>query len=371
MTEIEILKTGLIYRNPRPHLSSVHAFFPSVASLPTGEVLSSLVLAEAFEATNASTYLARSCDDGETWQLGPPLPAQTADRLTSNSSRITALPDGELIAFTVRADRSAHPDEGLTSHETMGFAPTELLLLRSRDGGCTWNAPQVLTPPLEGPCWELCAPVTPLRDGRWILPTSTWRDWDGHCPNGKRMVAFVSHDRGETWPEFWDVMRDEEDKITYWESKIVELPDGRLLATAWAYDEAAARDLSNQYTVSEDGGRSWQKPRPTELLGQTLTPHVLDDGRILSIYRRMDKPGLWANVSRLEGNKWINECAAPLWGAEAQGLVTTSKNMAHNFNVLRFGAPCITRLTDGKIFIAFWCYEDCVSNIRWFKLYVE
>jgi len=43
----------------------------------------------------------------------------------------------------------------------------------------------------------------------------------------------------------------------------------------------------------------------------------------------------------------------------------------HNFNVLRLGAPCITSLADGTIFIAFWCYEDCVSNIRWYKLTIE
>jgi hypothetical protein len=42
--------------------------------------------------------------------------------------------------------------------------------------------------------------------------------------------------------------------------------------------------------------------------------------------------------------------------------------MVENFQVLRFGAPCITALPDGTLFVAFWGYEDCVSNIRWFKL---
>ena len=45
--------------------------------------------------------------------------------------------------------------------------------------------------------------------------------------------------------------------------------------------------------------------------------------------------------------------------------------MAQNFNVLKFGAPCITRLPDGIVIVAFWCYEDCVSSIRWFKLKVN
>ncbi len=45
--------------------------------------------------------------------------------------------------------------------------------------------------------------------------------------------------------------------------------------------------------------------------------------------------------------------------------------MAQNFNVLRLGAPCITRDPQGTIFVAFWGYEDCVSVIRWFKLAVK
>ena len=65
---------------------------------------------------------------------------------------------------------------------------------------------------------------------------------------------------------------------------------------------------------------------------------------------------------------WVNQEALPLWGSQATGLTTSSTDMAHNFNVLRFGAPCLTRLAGGEVFVAFWCYEDCVSMIRWFKL---
>ncbi|GAG12127.1 unnamed protein product, partial [marine sediment metagenome] len=87
----------------------------------------------------------------------------------------------------------------------------------------------------------------------------------------------------------------------------------------------------------------------------------------LSVYRRMDRPGLWANISRLKGSRWVNEDSEPLWGHRVNGLTGKSSSMVHNFSVLKFGAPCITSLPDGTIFVAFWCYEDCVSNIRWFK----
>ncbi len=68
MPLIENLRTGLIYRNPAPHVRSVHAYFPSVAVLPDGEMLATAVLGEAFEAVNLHTHLFRSVDQGETWR---------------------------------------------------------------------------------------------------------------------------------------------------------------------------------------------------------------------------------------------------------------------------------------------------------------
>lgn len=369
--KIRCLGTGLIYRNPKPHVHSVHAYFPSVVSLANGELLCTLVLGEAFESPGCHTHVSRSIDQGETWHLEGPIYAGTGERLTSDSARITALPDGQVVAHMVRADRSAHPDEGLTNPETLGFVPTELLLLRSTDYGHTWTEPEPLAPPLVGPAFEFCSPITPLRDGRWLWPTSTWQSWDGACPNGLMMVAFVSYDQGQSWPGYQVVMRDPQQQVIFWESKIVELDNGRLLAVAWAYDRGAAQDRPNQYALSGDGGQTWSAPRSTGLQGQTLTPFVLPGGQILCLYRRMDRPGLWANLSHLEGDEWLNDADEPLWGTGASGLTGSSDNMAQNFQVLRFGAPCLTALPDDTILAAFWGYEDCVSNVRWFKLAVE
>ncbi len=365
---MEILKTGILYRNPIPHVHSVHAYFPSVISMDNGEMLATAVLGEAFEAPNLHTQVFRSLDMGETWTQEGPLCPDTRDRLLSDASRLTALDGGDMVVFTIRHDRTEHPHEGLTNPETLGFVPTEPLLFRSADYGRTWAAPEVITPPLEGPSFELCCPITVLRDGRWVLPTSTWQAWDGHCPNGIRTIAMISRDTGRTWPEYWDVMVEPGAKTYFWESKIIELPDGRQLAVAWAYDAVAEKDRSNQYVLSSDGGRTWSPPASTGIQGQTLTPMVLEDGRILCVYRRMDTPGLWACLAHLDADTWVTEEQTPVWGAETRGLTGASGNMSQNFTVLRFGAPCLTRCPDGTIFMAFWCYEDWVSVIRWFKL---
>jgi BNR repeat-like domain len=368
MVQISARGTGLIYQNPKPHVRSVHAYFPSVAALGGGEMAATIVLGEAFESADCHTNVCRSTDNGETWALEGAIYPGTLDRLTSDSARLTALPDGSLVAFVVRSDRTDYPDEGLANADTLGFVPTELLLVRSQDGGRTWGEPTPFVAPLEGPSFELCCPITVLRDGRWVLPTSTWPDWDGRCPNGIKMIALVSHDAGKTWPAYWDVMQEPEGRVFFWESKIVELNDGRLLAVAWTYDDAVKKDRPNHFSVSSDGGQTWSAPASTGLIGQTLTPLVLPDGRVLCVYRRMDKTGLWANLSHFEGDTWVNDGDAPLWGAGADDLTATSDDMVHNFNVLRFGAPCMTRLEDGAVFVAFWCYEDCASVIRWIKL---
>ncbi len=367
---IDILSTGLIAKNPKPHVRSVHAYFPSVVRLTDGEMLATVAQAEAFEAADMRTHLYRSTDGGATWQAEGRLCGDVPDRVVSDASRLTAAPDDELLCYMVRMDRTDHPDQGLSNPETLGFVPTELSLLRSTDRGRSWSGPHPIQPPLEGPCFELCSPITILRDGRWIIPTLTWPDWQGRSPHGVKMVALVSHDRGGSWPEGWTVMDEAAGRVFFWESKIVELPDGRLLAVAWTYDDVAKQDRPNHHALSDDGGATWSAPASTGLRGQTLTPIVLADGRLLCVYRRMDRPGLWAALSRIEGDRWIHDEHAPIWGADAAGLTESTDDMAHNFNVLRFGAPSLVALEEDTVFCAFWCYEECISVVRWYALRV-
>ncbi len=362
--------TGIIYRNPQPHVVSRHAYFPWVVLLDNGDLLCSFVAGEAFESVNLDTYLVRSKDRGESWSQPMALLEKNEPVLYSRIARVTALSNGEVVAILSKSHREKHPNEGLANPENLGFVPTDAFLVRSLDYGHTWDEPVKINPPLIGPSFEACSPIVVLKDGRWLWPTSTWRGWDGYCPNGMKMVAWVSHDEGRAWPEFIDVMNDSQKGIIYWESKIIEHSNGTLLAVAWAYDENAGKDLTNHYSISKDSGKTWSKPISTGLFGQTMAISELTDGRIIAVYRRMDKPGLWAVLVRFEDGNWINEDEFPLWGVQERSLTDKSDNMVYDFNNLKFGAPCITPLDDDTIFISFWCYEKLVSNIRWIKIKV-
>jgi sialidase-1 len=372
--EIEIVDSGLIYRNPLPHVYSKQAYFPSVLQLENGEMLASFTIGQAFESRDLHTELSRSFDQGLTWELQGPLYPGTEDRVTTDTCRLSHGANGEIIAYVIRHERFRE-DYGFVNPDNIGFCEIEMLLFRSNDHGHHWSEPERIVPPLVGPAFEMNSSIVPLSDGTWLLPTSTWRGWDGYCPNGMKMVAFASRDQGQTWPNYLDVMVDKSNSNIFWESKMLELDDGRILAAAWVYNELESVDLDNHYVIGTRIGENdhtvFSGPSSCGLKGQTLQLFRLENGKVLTVYRRTDQPGLWANISRIEQEAWINEAQFPLWGTQRTQLTSHSGDMAANFAVLKFGAPAICRMESGLLFVSFWAVEDGVSNIRWIKLRIN
>jgi hypothetical protein len=53
------------------------------------------------------------------------------------------------------------------------------------------------------------------------------------------------------------------------------------------------------------------------------------------------------------------------------GIAIVDSGIFLQMSTLKFGCPAIMHLKDGDAFVVFWCVEDCVSVIRWFRLQVE
>lgn len=362
---IEVLDTGIVYRNPKPHLRSVHAWHPSVARLDSGEMLCAFDLGEAVESLDYRTWVARSSDSGRTWSAPVRLFEDSIQRPSSHTMRISRLRDGSLVGLGARFYRD-DPEEGLTNRDNLGLVPMDVLSLRSFDAGRTWEGPRLVRPPLEGPCFEICHQIVELADGRWLAPMGTWKDWNGNAPNGMKAIALVSRNQGETWPQYLDVFDFYMDGTISFEQSVTQMPDGRLLAVAWGFHEPSGTTRPTPYTLSDGTGR-FGEPRPTGLRGQTAKILALPDGRILCLYRRDDQPGLWANLARIEGDRWVNLEEAPVWQGATSGM-TGRANGADELGALKFGFPNLISLPDGTVFAAFWCCEDAVHNIRWFRI---
>lgn len=364
-----IQEADLIYRNPAPHLRSRQAYYPSVVRLPDGELLASFVIGEAMESLDAQLYLAHSSDGGRTWSEPRPLHQPMAHH--TETGRLTCMGDGEVVAL-VSASERRDPNSGATNPANLGHVPTRLSLLRSRDSGRTWSDAEPVDPPLVGPTFELCSPIVELGDGRWLLPTSTWRGWDGSAPNGMKAVAFVSEDRGRSWPRYVDVMDGTASGVLFWEQKTVELDTDRLLAVAWAYDEAKRADLTNHYAIGSRDTLRFDRPQATPLRGQTPELLALGDGRALCVYRRTDQPGLWACVFEIDqAGRWRTLREQCIWRPALAPPSTDGAALVEGFRGLRAGAPCLRRLADGGVLLSFWAVEDGVANIRWVRLTVD
>lgn len=336
--------------------------------LPNGDLLAGFDLGEAVESLDYRTYLARSSDEGKTWSSPEPLFDDPSERRATHSVRLSCVSGDELLAFGGRYFRD-DPTVGLVNRENLGYVPMELILLRSSDQGVTWTAPRVVVPPLVGPAFETCHRIIELDDGRWLAPTSTWRAWSGDAPHGMQAIALVSRDRGVTWPEYLSVIDQSAQSVISWEQGLTQLSGGRLLAIVWSFDEKAGKSLPNRYAISLDG-RTFSPPRENGMQGETAKLLTLSDGRVLCLYRRLDRPGLWGSVVHVEGNAWKQVAEAPLWQGPRTGIVGAGP-AAEELSNLKLGFPSSVQLPNGDVYVVFWCVESCLHIIRWVRLRIS
>lgn len=360
------VETGIIYRNPKPHLTSKHAYFPSLAVLPDDRILAGFDLGSAFEALDVRSHYAVSADGGKTWSQPIATPLPEFENPFSCTCRFSSSPDGEIVGVGAVWDRSRE-NEGLANEQTGGFVETFPFLIRGDARPLTWENPQWLNAPLSGP-FEICSPVFFASNGDWLWPASTWKSWDGAAPHGMQAIVMRSIDQGASWGNWNAVMDGREKGCIHWEIKLAALPEGKILAVCWSHDSNMGRDIPIHFAISQDGGRTFGPAKSTGLLGQTCTPMVLPDGRLLCFYRRTDQTGLWAQFSEVHNGEWVNMESMVLWGGSSHIGNVKNRAATGQMSALRFGLPAAKLLLDGSALVAFWCVEDAVSVIRYFKI---
>jgi sialidase-1 len=366
-SEVRVVDSGLVYRNPKPYLRSVVAYHPSVVHLGSQELLATFDLGEAVESLDYHTVASRSRDGGRTWQLESALLADPPAAAT-HTIRVRRLSDGSLLgigAFFHRQD----PEEGLVNRKTSGYVPTDLFWICSSDAGRSWSRPQEIVSPLHSTAWEFCHPLVELSSGRWLAPVATWRSWDGSNATGEQTVALISDDRGQSWPRFARMFDGRQSGRSHLEVSATQLADGRILAVSWVFSFDSGETFPTEFTISADQGDTFSEPTVTGFLAQTCKILQLADGRILSAYRRHDRPGLWATVAQLEGSRWTNLGSAPLWEGAASGM-SAQVSSGQELSELKFGYPSLCQLPGGEVMLLFWCQEACLTNIRWLRLRV-
>ncbi len=363
---IEIVDSGVVYRNPHPHLRALHAWHPSLVQLGARQWLATFDLAEAVESHGYATYLSRSDDDGASWSA-PVRVIDPAAHAGSCSLRLGKVGDGTLTLAGALHSPREH-DQGILNPETFGYTPMTLVLMTSTDDGAAWTAPRALDHPfLEAPL-ETCHSVVELDDGRWVLPTSTWRTWEGRDPHGMKAVLLESTDRGRTWPKGIVVADSWASTMTHFEQSLAQRSDGSLISVSWEYGVDSGITAPTPFALSSDG-RTFDHRGRTGLLAQTAKLCVLPDDSLLVLWRGRDEPGLWASRAHLDGRDWITDESVQVWAGALQQAEATSA--ADELSDLRFGYPSLVVRPDGDVEAVFWCRENEQNIIRRVRIRVD
>jgi sialidase-1 len=309
------LEDLVIYRDDKFYSS-----FPSIVRRPDGELLVAFrraperrVLGErATSHTDPNSYLmlVRSHDSGKTWSQTPEL-IYANPFGGSQDPCMVQLRDGTIVCSSygwalLQADAAAKLKQAFR-HGAFAFLGG--YLVRSRDGGHSWQGP-IIPPPTPGetvfdpfgkpvPAYNRGA-MCEGKDGRlyWVVTSKT-----STSPGAQGTHLFISSDKGSTWTYSCAVAGDA--KVTFNETSLFETPKGDLVA----FMRTADFDDHTAVARSIDRGKSFQ---PWQDAGFQGHPHYalrLPDQRVLLVYGYRHAPfGIRARVLDAECN---NPASAP------------------------------------------------------------
>ena len=357
MPHVEILDTG--------HVDRRDSAFATLVLLDDGDLVCGYSVGGGAHA-KGGTHCSRSADGGRTW-TEPTLILDRSDApVRTNHLRLSRTADGTILAYGQR-DMRETGDDGAIVRRTCD--PT---LCRSTDGGRSWSAPEVVPFQLPGP-YEISNPIVVAADGRWLAPAATL--YEGRY--GETVVLHESADEGASWPHMHTVFRDPGTGIGYLEQKVIETEPGHLLALAWVQDFASDTDLKNEFSLSRDGGRSWEGPYPTAIQGQTMTPIWLGGDRYLVLYnKRFGEQSVQMCLVRIVGAQWETLYEGTMFDGRARLELSDEVSSQEQIALIKFGFPMGILLpspdTEGATVVAtHWCEEDGVCGIRWTRLLVN
>jgi sialidase-1 len=366
---IEVVDSGILSRQP-----GRGAYMPAITPLSDGSLIACQHVGAQLGSPDNHIEVLRSTDGAATWVNeggihggGPP-----EDGWTYRSPHISEAPGNRLVMtatrFEMRSGKLFDPNSEVLQRP-------EMLLFWSEDAGRTWSAPQVVhvdLPPEKYTC-NGAGVLLQLAPDRWMYPVETWKPEGFAGPPDQKAAAVFSSDQGRTWGAFTVVADDPSGALLWWDQMCTLLPDGRIYTMLWTHRYGTSEDLLNHWTVSDDGGRTWSNPRPTNLRGQVCTPIALADGRVAAIYNfRHDPQGIRVALSDdletfdVEGQVVVFDA-----GAEATlGEPETDNFLAEHMQIA-FGKPGGIRLADGNLMTYFWCTVGGVTHTRWARLRVN
>jgi len=363
---LEVIDEGIISRQ-----RGRGAYMPGIARLPDGTFVAAQHVGTALGSRDNHIEVLRSVDGCKTWANEGSI--HRRDPLEEGWSyrgpSLSVVPDGRLV---MTATRFRAEDDLLFDPDTEALQRPEPLLFWSMDRGRSWSLPEVVPVPLppEKYTWNGAGVLLQLSPERWMYPLETWKPKGYEGPPDQKAAAVFSADGGRTWGEFTVVADDPSGKVLWWDQMPTILPDGRIYTLLWTHLYGTSEDLNNHWVVSEDQGRTWSEPRPTNLRGQVCSPIALPDGRVAAIYNfRREPQGIRLALTEDLANYDVkHEVVVFDAGLEASLGRPGSEGFLAEHMLIGFGKPGGILLPEGDLLVYFWCTSGGVTHTRWARV---
>ncbi len=357
MAKIEILDSGII--------DNRDSAFPTLVRLDNGDILAGFTVGGG-PYVHGGTDLARSTDNGKTWQWKSTILSPGESPPTTNSLRLSRTPEEMIIAYGTRAYK---PEE---KTEWGSGIRKEPIFCTSRDQGRTWSEPQLIETTIQGP-FEIASPMIVTKNGRWLAPGATLSDQQRL---GEQLVVFISEDKGKTWSDSAVVMKDPEGIKGFFEQKLTRLDADRVMAVSWTLRMGDYSDFEDHFVISNDGGCTWGPLQSTGIRGQTMTPVWIGEDRLLVLYnRRYGKQGVIGCLVRFADDAWLVESEEILWDAKSSRETVSGVSGIDELDSFSFGLPSAIPLNviyrdERDLLCVHWCKEQGTHVIRWTRIRV-
>jgi hypothetical protein len=288
------------------------------------------------------------------------------------------------------------------------------VIRRSTDNGLTWSEP-VSAVDMGWPMGEFN--LHARKDGEIHAYFITYHNWPPDkyyrpvpgYPN--LLLGFwrtISEDAGKTWhePEFLPADHGMVSAHGGWFpfTKLVEMPDGKLVYPAYLITQQTLDQLDNErvttmwlgFLLSNDGGRTWTSrlvPQDPALSANESSACLLPDGSIFCVARSDIQDSMWQTWSRDAGESWSHlepigfEGHSPFALLTSKGVLLVAhrtpgtaihysldygKTWSRTVQISSVGGayPCMTELQDGKIFISYSHFASTKPNWLYGQLLV-
>ena len=357
-----------------PGTSTANCCFPSLVRLLDGTHLVSWRVGSQKDSADGRILLSRSANNGRTWSTPEemtfgPFSSQPCE---PHYAPLTVLADGRILAAVMWVDRSDHT-RPFFHPTTEGLLPTRVLFCESHDAGRTWQRFREMdSTPYHSPL-PITGPVLQLADGELACQFEVNKNYDDPRPWRHAAAWKISHDGGQTWPEWVEVANDPADRLMYWDAHYALGSDGFCLAAFWTYNHAEGCDSPIHLSTSHDFGRHWSAPRNAQIIGQIAHPVLLPDGRLVLIYiERFATRSIRALLSDDLGKSFHGDVVlfeqpqsqpAPLQKA-------TAADYLQEMDTWTFGRIDALADPNGDISIVFYAGNGDATNIYWSRLEV-